>query len=121
MTHEGFSCMDSGLWLNSKWPYMGASPDGVVSCDCHGTGVCEIKCPQSKQQELSLRMCAGQPGFCLIKDGDSVQLDRNHPYYYQVQAQLHIVDVQYCDFTFCIASYLKSWDRNLQMINSPRI
>ncbi len=41
--HAGFSCMDSGLWLNPKWPYMGSSPDGIVSCDFHGTGICEIK------------------------------------------------------------------------------
>lgn len=41
--HAGFSCMDSGLWLNPKWPYMGSTPDGIVTCDCHGTGICEIK------------------------------------------------------------------------------
>ncbi|XP_027140364.1 uncharacterized protein LOC113746909 isoform X3 [Larimichthys crocea] len=41
--HEGFSCMDSGLWVNPKWPYMGASPDGMVACNCHGNGICEIK------------------------------------------------------------------------------
>ncbi len=35
--------MDSGLWLNPKWPYMGSSPDGIVSCDCHGTVICKIK------------------------------------------------------------------------------
>ncbi|KAL1279246.1 hypothetical protein QQF64_025919 [Cirrhinus molitorella] len=37
-------------------------------------------------------------GFCLIKDGDEVILDRSHGYYYQVQAQLHITDYEYCDF-----------------------
>ncbi|KAI4802438.1 hypothetical protein KUCAC02_020274, partial [Chaenocephalus aceratus] len=41
--HQGFSCKDSGLWLNPQWPYMGASPDGCVTCTCHGTGICEIK------------------------------------------------------------------------------
>ncbi|KAK0151911.1 hypothetical protein N1851_006715 [Merluccius polli] len=84
--HAGFSCMDSGLWLNPKWPYMGSSPDGIVTCDCHGTGICEMK------------------GFCLINDGDNVMLDRSHEYYYQVQAQLHIVDAEYCDFVV--------WNRN---------
>lgn len=43
-------------------------------------------------------MCAGEPGFCLIKDGDGVKLDRSHSYYYQIQAQMHIVNVDYCDF-----------------------
>lgn len=57
-----------------------------------------FRCPQNKQDEVSLRMCAGDQGFCLIKDGDDVKLDRNHSYYYQVQAQLHIVGAEYCDF-----------------------
>ncbi|XP_051966455.1 uncharacterized protein LOC127632032 [Xyrauchen texanus] len=81
--HAGFSCMDSGLWLNPKWPYMGSSPDGIVACDCHGTGICEIKCPHSHQDEANLRLCAGEKGFCLINDGDNVMLDRTHDYYYQ--------------------------------------
>ena len=41
--HENFSVVDSGLRLNPKWPYMGATPDGVVMCSCHGSGACEIK------------------------------------------------------------------------------
>uniref|UniRef100_A0A1A8UK67 YqaJ viral recombinase domain-containing protein n=1 Tax=Nothobranchius furzeri TaxID=105023 RepID=A0A1A8UK67_NOTFU len=96
--HTGFSCVNSGLWLNPRWPYMGSSPDGVVTCDCHGTGICEIKCPHSEQDEPSLRLCAGRRGFCLIGEGDHVTLDRNHDYYFQVQAQLHIVKAEYSDF-----------------------
>ncbi|XP_051996015.1 uncharacterized protein LOC127653381 [Xyrauchen texanus] len=103
--HAGFSCMDSGLWLNPKWPYMGSSPDGIVACDCHGTGICEIKCPHSHQDEANLRLCAGEKGFCLINDGDNVMLDRTHDYNYQVQGQLHIVDAEYCDFVV--------WNHNL--------
>ncbi|KAF7199465.1 transcript variant X1 [Nothobranchius furzeri] len=96
--HTGFSCVNSDLWLNPRWPYMGSSPDGVVTCDCHGTGICEIKCPHSEQDEPSLRLCAGRRGFCLIGEGDHVTLDRNQDYYFQVQAQLHIVKAEYCDF-----------------------
>ncbi|XP_034094372.1 uncharacterized protein LOC117561180 isoform X3 [Gymnodraco acuticeps] len=96
--HQGFSCKDSRLWLNPQWPYMGASPDGCVTCTCHGTGICEIKCPHSKQEEANLRLCAGEQGFCLVNDGGTVKLDRRHAYYHQIQAQLHLVDVDYCDF-----------------------
>ncbi|XP_034071108.1 uncharacterized protein LOC117545435 isoform X2 [Gymnodraco acuticeps] len=77
---------------------MGASPDGGVTCTCHGTGICEIKCPHRKQEEANLRLCAGEQGFCLVNDGGTVKLDRRHAYYHQVQAQLHLVDVDYCDF-----------------------
>ena len=41
--YDGFSVADSGLCLNMKWPYMGATPDGVIQCSCHGTGLCENK------------------------------------------------------------------------------
>ncbi|KAI4821037.1 hypothetical protein KUCAC02_028989 [Chaenocephalus aceratus] len=58
---------------------MGASPDGCVTCTCHGTGICEIKCPHSKQEEANLRLCAGEQGFCLVNDGGTVKLDRDMP------------------------------------------
>jgi hypothetical protein len=32
------------------------------------------------------------------KEDCSVQLDRNHAYYYQVQTQIHITEVEFCDF-----------------------
>lgn len=41
--HEAFSVCDSGLRVNLKWPFMGATPDGLVMCECCGTGACEIK------------------------------------------------------------------------------
>ena len=41
--HHNFSVIECGLCLNAKWPFMGASPDGIVMCSCHRTGVCEIK------------------------------------------------------------------------------
>ncbi|XP_039875475.1 uncharacterized protein LOC120726167 isoform X2 [Simochromis diagramma] len=74
--HAGFSCMDSGLWLNPKWPYMGSSPDGIVTCDCHGTGICEIKCPHSQRDAVNLRMRAGEKGFSAAKYGRREQPKR---------------------------------------------
>lgn len=41
--HESFTVADSGLLINPKWPHLGASPDGVVLCDCCGEGLCEVK------------------------------------------------------------------------------
>ena len=46
----------------------------------------------------TLHMAAAKKGFCLISNGDSLSLDTKHPYYYQVQAQLFVCDVEYCDF-----------------------
>ena len=35
----------AGLVINPLYPYLGATPDGFVYCDCCGYGVLEIKSP----------------------------------------------------------------------------
>ena len=40
--HADFVVTDSGLFISTKHPYLGASPDGMVTCGCCATGVCEI-------------------------------------------------------------------------------
>ena len=42
--HQSFSVKESGLILDPMYPFVGASPDGVITCTCCGTGVLEIKC-----------------------------------------------------------------------------
>ena len=44
-THSSFLVVDAGLFLSSTYPYLGASPDGIVSCSCCGGGCLESKCP----------------------------------------------------------------------------
>ena len=41
--HKNFNMTDSGLFVSIDHPYLGATPDGLVNCDCCGTGGCEIK------------------------------------------------------------------------------
>lgn len=43
--HTNFSVNNSGLIINPKFPFIGASPDGIICCDCCGKGCLEIKCP----------------------------------------------------------------------------
>jgi hypothetical protein len=33
-----------GLCLNPRYPQFGASPDGMVYCECCGRGCIEVKC-----------------------------------------------------------------------------
>ncbi|XP_035689579.1 uncharacterized protein LOC118424879 [Branchiostoma floridae] len=95
--HEGFQTYESGLHINNDWPYLGATPDGLVECKCCGKGVCEMKCPFTAKDLLPTDL-ANTRNFCLKKTNDIVHLDRSHAYYYQVQAQMFICDVEYCDF-----------------------
>ncbi|XP_078658592.1 uncharacterized protein LOC144903975 [Branchiostoma floridae x Branchiostoma belcheri] len=96
-SHEDFGTFDSGLHINNDWPYLGATPDGMVECRCCGTGVCEMKCPFSAKDLLPTDL-ASTGNFCLKKTNDTVHLDHSHAYYYQAQAQIFICDVEYCDF-----------------------
>ena len=34
-------------------PFVGASPDGYVVCDCHGRGAVEVKCPAEVSMVLA--------------------------------------------------------------------
>ena len=45
--HLGFNISCSGFVIHTSYPHMGASPDGIVTCECCGCGVLEVKCPFS--------------------------------------------------------------------------
>ncbi len=45
--HVDFSIAQSGFIISPSYPLMGASPDGIINCQCCGCGVLEIKCPYS--------------------------------------------------------------------------
>ena len=93
-SHRGFICNDSGLVVSTTHPFIGASPDGSIHCECCGPGVLEIKCPYC--------VCNDEPSSapCLVNG----KLCRNHMYFYQVQTKLYVCSANYSDFvvgTFC--------------------
>ena len=100
--HEQFSVVNSGLVLNPQWPHLGASPDGIITCVCCGRGVLEIKCPYSHRNS-KVEDVATDTHSCLKKsDTDHcLHLDHDHAYYFQVQAQIFVCQVEYADFCVC--------------------
>ena len=96
--HKDFEVADSGFFINPAFPHLGATPDGLVSCDCCGAGVIEVKCPHCLE-EKDIPDLVDAPNFCLVSDAtDSFLLRRDHQYYYQVQTQMHVTQKAYCDF-----------------------
>ncbi|KAL3874727.1 hypothetical protein ACJMK2_037699 [Sinanodonta woodiana] len=71
-THDLFS-ITHVEFLHPDMPFMGSSPDVMISCVCCGKGCIEIKC-------------------------DNVMFCRTHPYYSQVQCHIHMSGSEYCDF-----------------------
>ena len=92
--HQNPSYKSSGLIIDSKNPHIAASPDQIISCDCHGEGLLEIKCPWSASYTVP------SPSSCayLHEVDNIVKLKTNHKYYYQIQGQMGVAGVKYCDF-----------------------
>ena len=98
--HINFCVHNCGLVINVDFPYLGASPDGVVYCECCGKGLIEIKCPFKYKEYLpTCDTAISDPQYCLRKDNSGkISLSVNHKYYSQVQGQLNICNLEYCDF-----------------------
>ena len=92
----------TGLHISPRWPYLGASPDGLLG----GDGVIEVKCIHPHTLKgLSLEAAAAiktkkerPANFCLVERNGVVQLDRAHDYYCQIQGQLAMTGRKYCMF-----------------------
>lgn len=103
--HPNYSVQEPGLWLNPKHPTLGCSPDGVFIDRLNVTkGLVEKKCPSVLRncnplnfiETLSTNQCID---FCCVKDNQgNLRLRRNHKYYYQIQMQLALCELECCDF-----------------------
>lgn len=99
--HTNLRVDSSGLVVNPNYPHLGASPDGIVSCDCcENQRVLEIKCPfKYRDESPTADGPLSDQKFFLMKNVDNeVHLSTVHKYYYQVQGQIAICDVRVCDF-----------------------
>ncbi|XP_048586934.1 uncharacterized protein LOC116607025 isoform X1 [Nematostella vectensis] len=96
--HTNFQIKRCGLFINKDFPFIHATPDFLISCDCCGLGCGEVKCPISVTNgnfnEYSLKASS-----CLENVNGVLKLKKSHNYYYQVQQQLFTLpDRKYCDF-----------------------
>ena len=91
---------ESGLWVNKKYPHLGASPDGLLE----DGGIIEIKCLKILRERSVgdlIKTHTTVPNIgqqCFFVDDGKLLLRRNHPYYYQIQLQLMVTEALYCDF-----------------------
>ena len=98
MDHENFMVIQCGLILDPEFPFMGATPDGLVNCKCCDTGVLEIKCPFSCKNKDFAETASENPSFFLNDDNGQLTLKKDHAYFFQVQLQMKLCQVQHCDF-----------------------
>ena len=91
--------LHSGLVVNPGIPYLGATPDGKVIDKSHNDkyGLLEIKCPY-KFRNVSIQEAVLDKSFCMEQIDDKIRLKRNHCYFYQIQGQMALSGLKWCDF-----------------------
>lgn len=98
--HDSFQVNEVGFVISKNWPCLGASPDRLVFCECCLGGCLEIKCPYLlyTNNYTDINEYVSLKSSCLIKENDKVTLKKSHSYYYQVQMQIFVTKLKYCDF-----------------------
>ncbi len=81
-----------GLFVNTDYPFLGATPDGIISSESHS--LLEVKCPFSARDS----MISPESVSFLEKSNETCNLKRNHNYYFQIQGQLGITKRKLCYF-----------------------
>ena len=90
---------DLGLIVSPRYPYLGASPDWFVSLQKDGVvehGLVEVK-SLSKHAIFTPLQAASMPNSFYSIENGQVILDIGHAYYYQVQGQLAVCEMDWCD------------------------
>ena len=99
--YRNINVREAGLVINPLLFWFGASPDGLV---LDGTtslpnGPLEVKCPEAKKN-CSLEERVANPTFYVQMVNDKPYLKKDHSlgYYAQVQFQIGICQLPWCDF-----------------------
>ena len=91
--HNEVRLIESGLIINQKWPFLGASPDRIRRCKCHGKTLVECKSLFAKRNLL--------PGVAasdkLFKTTTGFKLKEETSWYYQIQGQMGISGIHATD------------------------
>ncbi|XP_078655658.1 uncharacterized protein LOC144902231 [Branchiostoma floridae x Branchiostoma belcheri] len=93
--HKNLKVAECGLFVHPQKVFLGATPDGLVECDCCGEGLLEVKCPRTAATE---QPADDNTKFLHLSEDGIIQLNKNHAYYFQVQAQMGVTGRRWCDF-----------------------
>ncbi len=97
--HKGCSIQVPGLFISQELPFLGASPDGIITCNkCpKKQRLIEIKCLSSKRN-YSPKMALVLLDICKKDTEGELTMIRNHKYFYQIQGQMGVTGIHECWF-----------------------
>lgn len=99
--HKDAEIKESGLIRSCDFPFLGATPDGLLNCKCCDKKyVIEIKCPFKCKEKCPTELAKTDNKFCMFydKSDNKYYLKRDHDYYYQIQLQMLLSKREACYF-----------------------
>ena len=102
-----------GLCMDTDFSFLGASSGRVVFDEKQKSpGLLEVKCPY-KHHQKSFEVACRDSSFCssMSPVDKSLHLKRDHQYFSQVQGQMAICGVEWCDFAIWLGPGLISVER----------
>lgn len=84
-----------GFFVHPIHPFLGASPDGIVTADTGESGLLEVKFIQTFESE-TVEQALVRKRICVLQN--EVHLNTKHQYFYQVQHQMYVTCKIWCDF-----------------------
>ena len=97
-THKKCKVKQCGLFIDKHYPFMGASPDALVECKCCGKGLLEIKCSYQFRLNHPQEACQDKDYHVFLDDDGAFRLKESSPWYVQIQGQLGVTGLDWCDF-----------------------
>lgn len=106
-SHEDTKFHECGLFISLETSFVGATPDGLLSCSCCGEALYELKCsyaaaglPFEKTLELHL--------FCLESSAGSIHLRKSSKYMHQVQLQMYCTQQNYAHLVIWTPAWIRA-------------
>ena len=102
--HNDVEIKESGLIRSCNFPFLGATPDGLLDCSCcEQNFVIEIKCPFKCREKIKVSpidLAKSDEMFCMEynESDNKYYLKRDHDYFYQIQLQMLLSKREACYF-----------------------
>ena len=64
-SHSSLNTSSSRFFVSVEYPFLGASPDGLIECECCGLGVVEVKWPLCAEKSSIEEVTETQKNFAL--------------------------------------------------------
>lgn len=103
--HKNLTVSDAGFFISQDTPFIGASPDIIVHCACHGKGALEVKNPWTNRF-TTVTDIGKQGENGLSHENGKITMIHNHTYYGQIQCQMYCAGVDHGFFAVYTAADL---------------